>query len=260
MKRIIISIADLITTFIIKNKDNNFLKAVYSKYRNFILNEQKFTDNIIFLYFVDNLPSFKNITLKKNLIVGDGFVFDENTLYLRRNLYSFENFLRVFYSYKLTFNNGFLIHSAGSFLRNEGYIFIGKSGSGKTTISELIKKVFYIASDELCVVRLINDTFLVYTTPFWGNFKRPLSPNISFKLKSIYFLIKSKKIFSKEIDRNLAVKRLFKCIVNFSYDYEITIKLMDIVFKLLDKVEFKKLYFNKNKDKVINFLRLSFYK
>ena len=49
----------------------------------------------------------------------------------------FENFLRVLVAYRLLELGGLVVHSAGVVDRGEAYLFLGRSGAGKTTLSRL---------------------------------------------------------------------------------------------------------------------------
>ncbi len=49
----------------------------------------------------------------------------------------FENFLRVVVAYRLLALGGLVVHSAGVVDRGAAYLFLGRSGAGKTTLSRL---------------------------------------------------------------------------------------------------------------------------
>jgi hypothetical protein len=49
----------------------------------------------------------------------------------------FENFLRVLVAYRLLDSGGVVLHSAGLVKSGRGYLFLGRSGAGKTTVSRL---------------------------------------------------------------------------------------------------------------------------
>ena len=71
----------------------------------------------------------------------------------------------------LALNSGMLIHAAGWRINDSGWMFAGKSGAGKSTISNLIVEHTggTFLSDDRIIVRKIKDNFLMYGTPWPGD-------------------------------------------------------------------------------------------
>lgn len=62
---------------------------------------------------------------------------------------------------------GFFLHSSSISLRNKIFVFVGQSGSGKTTIAELSKKMcFNVLSDESTFIQELHSDFIAWSTPF----------------------------------------------------------------------------------------------
>lgn len=243
MRDFIITIADLSIKLRFLNSDFNFIDLIYKRYKNFINIKKDLIANID-IYVVDGIPKINRFFTSKNIIVGDGFVFENNILFIRQNLYSFENFLRLFYSYELAIRDGFLIHSAGVYYKRDGFMFVGKSGSGKTTISHMLSNDFNIISDEVCAIRFIKKPF-IYSTPFWGSFVKPLSKYLKCKLCKIFFPVKSNSLYLEDCSVVKSFKNILKCIFNFSLDKTVSDNLFLNVSKIVSITEINLLYFSK---------------
>lgn len=101
----------------------------------------------------------------------------------------FNCFLRVFYSVILLENNGFLVHSVGLAGQGKGYLLAGPSESGKTTAAKMADG-FQILSDELVILREVNNEIRLFSTPFSGEFDGHISSQCVY-LETILFLSKN---------------------------------------------------------------------
>ncbi len=83
----------------------------------------------------------------------------------------FEQILyQAYYSaVKAADNETFLIHSAGIIRNGSGYLFVGASEKGKSTIANLSKN-YHILNDEINLVRFSDTGVTLYGTPFNGFF------------------------------------------------------------------------------------------
>ncbi len=66
----------------------------------------------------------------------------------------------------LASEGGCLIHGAGIAVSDRGYLFIGPSGAGKTTISRILMDSSIVMSDEAVGIRKEGGRYMVYPTPF----------------------------------------------------------------------------------------------
>ncbi|OFX17741.1 MAG: hypothetical protein A2033_04295 [Bacteroidetes bacterium GWA2_31_9] len=63
-------------------------------------------------------------------------------------------------------NNGFFIHGSAINFNGNGLIFTGKSGNGKTTISEIFNNAgTQVIHDDRLIIRKIQDTFYMFNSP-----------------------------------------------------------------------------------------------
>lgn len=91
---------------------------------------------------------------KAHLVIrkGEGFIPLYNALYL---LTSFITLLK----------GGCLFHGAGLAYRGKGFLFIGPSGAGKTTITKLLHEA-EVLSDEAVGLKVEGGRFRLFATPF----------------------------------------------------------------------------------------------
>lgn len=87
---------------------------------------------------------------------------------------------------------GLLIHACGIGVNNKGYLFVGQSGKGKTTIAELSKKIgAKVLSDDRVIIRILKGRVYIFGTPWHGDFAE--ISNDSFILKKMFFLTHGKE-------------------------------------------------------------------
>ncbi|MDA3894652.1 MAG: hypothetical protein PF482_00750 [Desulfobacteraceae bacterium] len=140
-------------------------------------------------------------------------------------------------------NSGMLIHSAGWRLNDNGWIFAGKSGAGKSTISNLIVEETgtTFLSDDRIVVRKIGQDFLMYGTPWPGD--AGYAVNESVPLKGILFLSKGAENNIRKLNPSDAIARLMPVVSIPWYDREKVELMMDFCDILIGSIPMYELAF-----------------
>jgi hypothetical protein len=112
-------------------------------------------------------PSFRAATLVQRPMWGGdstlrvGFPFDE---YLMCRL--------------LARDGGFVVHAAAVEYEGRGLIFVGHSGAGKSTMSEIAEGVgARVLSDDRAIVTMTNDQPLVWGSPWHGSHRKGAAAN-----------------------------------------------------------------------------------
>ena len=124
---------------------------------------------------------------------------------------AFENLFRVLVAYQLLMREGaFVMHSAGIADGDDGFLFFGRSGAGKTTLSGLSKdRGLRVLSDELNALRPRDDgTIELLPMPFAGDFGQD---NISLEpctLRGLYALEQGDAPASRPCSRPQAISRI----------------------------------------------------
>jgi len=167
------------------------------------------------------------------------------TLDIADNRYSFDSFLRILYSSLLIRKQGCLMHAAGIIRDNMAIVFPGVSGSGKTTISRACKR-YGVISDEIVAIRQRGKTFVVHSTPFWGEMKST-GKNKAAPLKIIYFLCKSGTFSITEMERPEKMVQLARCLFMFEKEPLATTRAMTLLARLTSSAHVKTLGFPRNR-------------
>ncbi|MBN2544288.1 MAG: hypothetical protein JXB50_00735 [Spirochaetes bacterium] len=190
------------------------------------------------LIIINFNPETKTGTLKLNFILTKG----ELTRVFEQILY------QAFYSACKNYSsNAYLIHSSGVVLENLGFLFIGSSGKGKTTVSDLSQK-YRVLNDEINIVEFDhNSDFLkLKSTPFNGTYKNKQSGQAD--IKAIFLLNHASKHEIIEVNKGEAVKIISKEIVppiglEDFINRNTFQKMFDVALKIINKTEVYQLDF-----------------
>ena len=153
----------------------------------------------------------------------------------------FEYFIRVIYSLIVFRAGGILLHAAGIVQKGKAYIFLGHSGSGKTTVARLSQDKI-ILSDDLVVLLPAGKRWIAHATPFWnpGDDRRFDSHAPT---AGLYFLNQAKKVYLEPLNRALAVAETVSNIPIISSDPEKIEELLARCDSILTKVTYHRLNF-----------------
>ncbi len=156
-----------------------------------------------------------------------------------------ENFFRVLYAFYLLNNGGMLLHAAGVEYRGGGYVFVGQSGSGKSTISRMFRDRGIVYSDDMVAIREEGGRFLLFSTPFRGEETLWLRDRRQIPIEKVLIPVKSDKTYSVVAPEWEA---LAKIMANVPFVYEVEgahSRVMRIIDEFVKKVSIHKLYFEK---------------
>jgi hypothetical protein len=105
---------------------------------------------------------------------------------------------------------GILVHSCGVIDRQMGYLFIGESGSGKSTIATFFKnlKLSTVLSDEYTFIKKKGNKFFIFGSPWSGTAR--ISSNASGELKKIFFIRHAPKHSCRELDASESAMQMFR--------------------------------------------------
>lgn len=147
--------------------------------------------------------------------------------------------------------NGFFLHCSSLEYEGGAYIFTAKSGTGKSTHARLWRETFgdkvTMINDDKPIVRLIDDTFYIYGTPWNG--KHSISNNIKAPIKAIYYLSQAENNKATKCDFVDAVTKLLSQTV-LPNSKESMSKLMTMLEKLLSTTPMYDLECNISQDAV----------
>jgi hypothetical protein len=150
---------------------------------------------------------------------------------------------QILIMYILARKQGALLHAAGIDINGSGYIFPGKSGAGKSTITGqlAVRKNIGLLSDDRIVVRKMDGAFKAYGTPWPG--EAGIAVNKSVPLSGIFFINHASSNRIKEITPGQALRRLLPVTSIPWYDREIMSEILTFCEDLISNVPIYDLYF-----------------
>lgn len=144
-----------------------------------------------------------------------------------------------------------LIHGAGIKKKDSGYLFLGESGAGKTTIASSAKRDD-LFSDDSPVIGRENNSFYIYPSPYSQVDMFEPKRNDHYlkktKLTKLFFLKKNDKLFIKPRDRRSAFAEIIKKHIH-SFEFmgsKSRIAVFNLCYDLCDSIPIYDLHFQKN--------------
>ncbi len=153
--------------------------------------------------------------------------------------------VRICYSLLSIKFGGFLLHAATVVKGKNGYIFTGKTESGKTTIARLSSN-YKVLTDEISMIRKVNGHYRTFGTPFWGQGGQGRNEN--FKVRRILFLRKDNKNFVKMIKKKEALRAILGNLLFFATEWRLTNDVFVLSNEIVDSIPCYELHFLPTKD------------
>jgi hypothetical protein len=125
---------------------------------------------------------------------------------------TFENFFRVLVAYRLLDLGAVVLHSAGVVKEGAAYLFLGRSGAGKTTVARLgLARGGEVLSDDLNALVIEGGRCMVRKLPFTGELgeRRELRPPVP--LGGLLRLHKDTRDALRPLSRAQALASLLAC-------------------------------------------------
>jgi hypothetical protein len=142
---------------------------------------------------------------------------------------------------------GCFFHAGGATLDERGFLFVGHSGAGKSTIVNMMKPFAEVLCDDRMIVRRWPDGFRIHGN--WSHGDIPdVSPN-SAPLKAAFFLHKARKNCMVRIaDRAEIARGLLACLVKPLVTTDWWDRMLALVEDIASEVPCYALYFDKSGD------------
>ena len=173
----------------------------------------------------------KNVTV----YCGEKLVTEQNSKTVLSNpvRYPLDQILLMYF---LSNNHGALIHAACVNINGKGFIFPGKSGAGKSTITHQLgaMKDIELLNDDRVVVRKINGVFNAYGTPWPG--EAGIAENNNTPLSGIFFIKHGSANNIKVLNSKEAIERLLPVTSIPWYDKEVIPKILDFCDDLISNI------------------------
>ena len=152
---------------------------------------------------------------------------------------------------------GIMLHSSAIVYNGGGIAFCAKSGTGKSTHTQLWLKKFkdncVILNDDKPVIKKENGSYYIYGTPWSG--KTDLNLNLKVPLKAIVLLERGEVDEIEKCDKNTALKKILASTVQ-PKNVELLNLSLNIIDDIIKNVEIFKLKCTKNMSAVEEVLKV----
>lgn len=149
---------------------------------------------------------------------------------------SLNSLLRIAFAQAIVLYGGVSIHGSTVVLNDEAYLFLGASGTGKSTHSSLWQQVYdecYLLNDDNPVIRLEGDKINIYGTPWSG--KTPCYKNKGCHLNGIVRLHQAvENVFQPLYGIDAFIALLPSCMV-LKYNQILYGEACDIMAQIVDQ-------------------------
>lgn len=160
------------------------------------------------------------------------------------------NSMMLIYTICTAQHNTLLVHS--SVVENSGkaYMFLGKSGQGKSTHSDMWVKYIEgstLINDDNPVIRIADDgTPIVYGSPWSG--KRPIYKNVQYPIGGFAAIEQEKENCIKREEIPVAFGILLSSMSTMKFDKDIHMKICGTISKILSRIPVHTLYCRADKE------------
>jgi len=170
------------------------------------------------------------------------------TIHQTANPYSIDAVLRIVHSLVLARQGGFLLHSASAVRNGRAFLFSGRSGAGKTTISRLAPPDATLLTDEISYVRKVENAagaphrYIAYGTPFTGELAK-LGENVKAPIAALYLLAQGPENRIDPVSEAQASRALLGNILFFAKDPELSAMVFQSACEFVARVPVSRLTF-----------------
>lgn len=167
--------------------------------------------------------------------------------------HSLYRLLWIYFAQVLGEKGGCFVHAAALVKNKEGYLLMGDSGAGKSTIARLCPECCVFSDDGPIFFRQ-NGEYRVYPSPFHqmdpvkGLDKKIIQMNA--RVKGVYFLIKDNRAFLRNISKKRAFSMILKRYIHFFPHLSAQAKsaIFDLFFEMCNKFPIYDLHFRRDQD------------
>lgn len=162
-----------------------------------------------------------------------------------RHEYALDSLIRILLTVALLPKQGFLLHASSVVRDGRAYIFMGRSGAGKSTVASLSPEGS-VLTDEISLLRLERGAWRAHGTPFWGEF-RAAGHNHNYPVAGIYCLTQAPEDKVIPLRPKELLRAMLPCVLFFSPAQEANEALLNILMKFVHEVPCFRLHFRKGK-------------
>jgi hypothetical protein len=158
------------------------------------------------------------------------------------NPYSLDAALRILHTLLLANEGGFLLHAASAVRNGRAFLFSGRSGAGKTTLSSLAPPDVALLSDEISYVKRTAGGYVAFGTPFAGELGKS-GNNVSAPVAACYLLAQGAENRIDPVEPTEALQALLGNVLFFAEDPELVRSVFESACRFVDEVPLRRLTF-----------------
>jgi MoaA/NifB/PqqE/SkfB family radical SAM enzyme len=148
---------------------------------------------------------------------------------------------------------GCYLHSSGVIMDGDGFLFVGHSDAGKTTMARILKKVGKLLCDDRIILMKKNGRFQIFGT--WSHGDMAEVSSDSAPLKALLFLEKDRtNRLVLLTDRKQIIRRFLACLIRPLASADWVDKMLDLTELVAEEVPCYLLHFNRSEE-VIDILK-----
>ena len=169
-------------------------------------------NDIVFYYDPAISKTVAKIVFEKDYKMADVYVYELKACHGVEDKMLIFNLVNTIINYAVQMNNGFVFHSSSVCVDGMGVAFSAKSGTGKSTHTNLWLENFkgsFILNDDTPIISLAKGgVFTISGTPWAGT--TGINKNITVPLKAVVFLERDSKNSIAQLPVQEAIKRFFE--------------------------------------------------
>ena len=158
--------------------------------------------------------------------------------------YALDSLLRILLTMTLLPRRGFLLHAATVVRDGRAYVFVGRSGAGKSTVASL-SPAGAVLTDEISLLRFTDGRWHAYGTPFWGEF-RAAGQNKHYPIAGVYALAQALEDRLEPMSTKEILRALLPCVLFFSSKPEANEMLLRLLLDMVTRVPSNRLHFRRD--------------
>ena len=181
------------------------------------------------------------------------YAFDDARVYLGlssvefrgvRHEYALDSLIRILLTMILLPERGFLLHAASIVRDGRAYIFMGRSGAGKSTVASLSPEGS-VLTDAISLLRVVDGALQAHGTPFWGEF-RAAGLNERYPVAGIYQLVQAPEDRVEALSQKEILRALLPCVLFFSSEARASEILLQSLLAVAAQIPCYRLHFRRN--------------
>ena len=177
-----------------------------------------------------------------------GTIYSEKDEYFRKGgmeSLSFFSTDQILLARVLADRKGCIVHSSGAAFEGKGFLFVGRSGAGKSTIASMLRHRANIIGPDRIIAKRWEDGFRIHGT--WNNIRWPEISSASASLEAIFFLHHAKDNRSIPVeDKMTIIKKLLPCLIKPMVTADWWEKMLALAEQIANEVPCYDLMFDKS--------------